>query len=154
MDENDLIYSFAREHAIPASGLVALMVPQTLGAAIGVKDLDGRYHLGNGVMQKLFGKSFEQIVGITDAELFPPEVARQLQQSDQNIRAGVTTSSDNLDFFMNGERVQCLLFKFTGYPFSSKKRQARCQGNFRRDSNVPSSGADLCDERRQSARSG
>jgi diguanylate cyclase (GGDEF)-like protein/hemerythrin-like metal-binding protein len=112
MDENDLIYSFAREHAIPASCLVALMVPQTLGAAIGVKGLDGRYHLGNGVMQKLFGKSFEQIVGITDAELFPPEVARQLQQSDQNIRAGVTTSSDNLDFFMNGERVQCLLFKF------------------------------------------
>jgi len=112
MNENDLIYSFAREHVILASGLVALMVPQTLGAGIGVKDLDGRYQLANGAMKKLFGKRFEQITGMTDAELFPPEVARQLQQSDQNIRSGATTSSDNLDFFVNGERVQCLLFKF------------------------------------------
>lgn len=112
MNENDLIYSFAQEHVIMAAGLVALMVPQTLGAGVAVKGLDGRYRLGNSVMEKLFGKPFDQITGLTDTELFPPEVARQLQQSDQKIRSGATTSSDTLDFFRNGERVQCLLFKF------------------------------------------
>jgi diguanylate cyclase (GGDEF)-like protein/hemerythrin-like metal-binding protein len=112
MNENELIYSFAREHVILASGLVALMVPHTLGAGIAVKGLDGRYCLGNSVMQKLFGKHAQQITGLTDAELFPSEVTRQLEKSDQNIRAGATTSSDSLDFLRNGERVQCLLFKF------------------------------------------
>ena len=112
MNENELIYSFAREHVILASGLVALMVPQTLGAGIAVKGLDGRYCLGNRVIQKLFGKHSQQITGLTDEELLPPEVARQLQKSDQKIRTGATTSSDSLDFLKNGERVQCLLFKF------------------------------------------
>ncbi len=112
MNENELIYSFAREHVILASALVALMVPHTLGAGIAVKGLDGRYCLGNSVMQKLFGKHAQQITGLTDAELFPSEVTRQLEKSDQNIRAGATTSSDSLDFLRNGERVQCLLFKF------------------------------------------
>jgi len=40
MNENDLIYSFAKEHVIRASGLVALMMPQTLGAGIAVKAMD------------------------------------------------------------------------------------------------------------------
>lgn len=59
MNENDLIYSFAQEHVIMAAGLVALMVPQTLGAGVAVKGLDGRYRLGNSVMEKLFGKPFD-----------------------------------------------------------------------------------------------
>lgn len=112
MNENDLIYDFAKEHVIQASGLVSLMMPQTLGAGIGVKAMDGRYRMANHVMQKFFNKSFEQITSLTDADLFPPEVAAQLECSDQLIKAGATTSSDKFDFSINGETVQCLWFKF------------------------------------------
>ncbi len=112
MNENELIYSFAREHVILASGLVALMVPQTMGAGVGAKGLDGCYHLVNDVMQQWCGKQVAQVTGLTDADLFPPEVALQLQQSDQKIWAGATTSSESLDFVMNGERLQCMVFKF------------------------------------------
>ena len=57
MNENDLIYSFAKEHVIEASGLIALMMPQTLGAGVAVKAMDGSYKLSNQVMQSYFSKS-------------------------------------------------------------------------------------------------
>lgn len=112
MNENDLIYSFAKEHVIRPSGLVALMMPQTLGAGIAVKTVDGRYLLVNQAMQKFFKKSFEQITCMTDADLFSPEVVAQLQHSDQQINSGATTVSDKLDFLIDGKSVQCLWFKF------------------------------------------
>ena len=96
MNENDLIYSFARAHVIQTSSLIALMMPQTFGAGIAVKTMDGRYKLVNQVMQSYFNKTFEQFTSSTDADLFPAEVVAQLQQSDVQIMEGATTSSDQL----------------------------------------------------------
>lgn len=112
MNENDLIYSFAKEHVIRPSGLVSLMMPQTLGAGIGVKTMDGRYLLVNPAMEKFFNKSAGQIIGMTDSELFSPEVAAQLRHSDEQIHAGATTCNDKLDFLIDDNSVQCLWFKF------------------------------------------
>jgi len=112
MNDNDLIYSFAKTHVIQASGLIALMMPQTLGAGIAVKTMDGRYKLVNQVMQDYFGKTLEQFTGLTDAELFPADVAAQLEQSDARIMAGAATCSDQLDCLVDGRAIQCLWLKF------------------------------------------
>ena len=112
MNENDLIYSFAKKHVIQASGLVALLMPQTFDVAMGVKSLDGRYQLANKAMQALFNKSAEQLMNITDRDLFPVQVVAQLQDSDQRIAAGAATSTDTLDFSVNDKAVQCLCLKF------------------------------------------
>jgi len=112
MNENDLIYSFAKAHMIRASGLIALMMPQTLGAGVAVKAMDGRYMLVNQIMQTFFNKTVEQFTSLTNADLFPSEVAAQLQQSDRQISDGAATCSDQLDFLLDGKPVQCLWFKF------------------------------------------
>lgn len=112
MNENDLIYSFAKENVIEASGLIALMMPQTLGAGVAVKTMGGRYKLSNQVMQSYFSRTSQQFTGMTDADLFPPEVAALLQQSDAQILAGAATSSDHLDCWVDGKSLQCLWFKF------------------------------------------
>jgi diguanylate cyclase (GGDEF)-like protein/hemerythrin-like metal-binding protein len=112
MSENDLIYSFAKEHVIHASGLVALLMPQTFGLPMAVKRLDGRYQLANQAMQELFNISAPKIADKTDFELLPVEVARQLQHSDQSISEGAATTTDKLDLSFNGTPVQCLCLKF------------------------------------------
>jgi len=112
MNENDLIYAFAKEHMTRASGLLSLMMPQTPGVGIGVKGLNGRYQLANKTMETLFGKSTEQIINMTDTDLFSPEVAAQLQHSDQQIIDGAAAASEELDLVINGALMRCLWLKF------------------------------------------
>lgn len=52
-----------------------------------LKDLQGRYLLANQSMYDLLGLDEKAVLGQTDAELFPPWVAMQLQQHDQTIFA-------------------------------------------------------------------
>ena len=112
MNENNLIYTLAKEHMARASGLLSLLIPQTSGVGIGVKGLDGRYQLVNKAMETLLGKSAGQMTGMTDTELLPPEVVAQLQRSDQQIADGVATTSDELDLSINGVPIRCLWLKF------------------------------------------
>ena len=49
---------------------------------------------------------------LTDADLFPAEVAAQLRQSDAQIVAGAATCSDQIDCWVDGKLLQCLWFKF------------------------------------------
>ena len=102
----------ANEQVIRVSGLLSLLMPQTSGVAIGVKGLDGRYQVVNGAMETLLGKSTEQIVGVTDADLFPPEVAAQLQHSDQQIATGAAAASNEIDLTLQGAPLRCLWLKF------------------------------------------
>ncbi len=112
MIENDLIYDFAKQHVIGASGLVAMLMPQTFGAGIGVKSLDGRYQLANKTMQELLCKGTDPLAGMADSDLFPPEVVAQLKRSDQQIMQGAEAVNESLSFSVNGVLVQCLLLKF------------------------------------------
>lgn len=106
------MYTFAKEHVIRASGLLSLLMPQTSGVGIGVKGLDGRYELSNLAMEALLGKTSAQIIGRTDADLFPADVAAQLQRSDQKISDGAGAASDELEFSIDGIPMQCLWLKF------------------------------------------
>jgi diguanylate cyclase (GGDEF)-like protein/hemerythrin-like metal-binding protein len=112
MIENDLIYNFAKQHVIGASGLVAMLMPQTFGAGIGVKNLDGRYQLANKTMEDLLCASTCALAGMRDSDLFPAEVVAQLQRSDRQIMEGAAAVNDALNFSVKGVFVQCLWLKF------------------------------------------
>ncbi|MDI1246628.1 MAG: diguanylate cyclase [Rhodoferax sp.] len=112
MIENDLIYNFAKQHVIGASGLVAMLMPQTFGAGIAVKSLDGRYQLVNKAMENLLCSSTYPLAGMTDTDLFPAEVVTQLERSDQQIMKGVAAVNEALNFSVKGLFVQCLWLKF------------------------------------------
>jgi diguanylate cyclase (GGDEF)-like protein/hemerythrin-like metal-binding protein len=85
---------------------------QTSGIGIGIKGLDGRYQLTNKTMETLVGKSAEQIAGVTDQDLFSPEIAAQLAPSDQEITDGAAAAKIELDFSINGITLRCLWLKF------------------------------------------
>lgn len=112
MIENDLIYDFAKQHVIGTSGLVAMLMPQTFGAGIGVKSLDGRYQLANKAMQDLLCSGTDPLAGMADSDLFPAEVANELQRSDQQIMEGAPAVNEALNFSVKGVYVQCLWLKF------------------------------------------
>src|SRR6266508_1096716 len=48
-----------------------------------IKDLQGRYVYANAAAVKAFRKSPEELYGRTDDEVFPPEVAAQFKENDQ-----------------------------------------------------------------------
>lgn len=97
VDEDDLISNLAQEHVIRASGLLALLIPETTGVGIAIKALDGRYQFANKALEDLLGRTPQQIVACTDADIFPPPIALQLQSSDREIIDGVPATSDELD---------------------------------------------------------
>ncbi len=112
MKKNATTYTFSKEHVIRASGLLSLLMPESSGVGMGVKGLDGRYHLVNGAMEALVGRSAEEITHMTDENLFAPEVAAQLQRSDRQILDGAAASSDELEFSVDGVPMRCLWLKF------------------------------------------
>lgn len=53
-----------------------------------VKDLDNRYQLGSPYGFRTFGVEQSQAIGKTDADLFPPELAKRFQASDRRVLEG------------------------------------------------------------------
>ncbi len=53
-----------------------------------VKDRDGRYLLVNPSVEKIMGRSSADIIGRTDAEIFPPEIAQALIENDCRVMDG------------------------------------------------------------------
>ena len=67
--------------------LVALL--DHTSAVIYMRDLDGRYMLINGEYERLFSVRREEVVGLTDHDLFPAAVADEFRANDlQAARAG------------------------------------------------------------------
>ncbi|MBX9682146.1 MAG: PAS domain-containing protein [Gemmataceae bacterium] len=54
-------------------------------ACIFAKDREGRYLLANKKLGEMVGRDPAQMIGRTDADFFPPEVARQFAQADMEI---------------------------------------------------------------------
>lgn len=112
MNRTDLMDSLVNEQVLRFSSLLALLMPQTSSVGIGIKALDGRYQLTNKAAESMFGQGAEKIAGMTDKELFPPDVVAQLRRSDQEIIQGTAATRDEVDLLINGMRMHCLWLKF------------------------------------------
>jgi diguanylate cyclase (GGDEF)-like protein/hemerythrin-like metal-binding protein len=112
MNDADLLHNFARDHVIRPSDLLSQLVPRATTVGIAVKGLDGRYRITNKVMESLFGRSAEEMDGLTDSDLFPPELAATLALSDQRVIGGQPVSFDTLRLLVSGQPRSCQWIKF------------------------------------------
>ena len=60
-------------------------IMETMSAAVFLKDADGQYLMMNQACRELFNAEDRDIVGLTDAELFPPDTAEQAKTDDQQV---------------------------------------------------------------------
>lgn len=66
-----------------------------IDAHVYMKDRGGRYLYVNHGVETLLGRAADQILGLTDADLFPPDVAKPLIATDEEVfRAGVSVSRE------------------------------------------------------------
>ena len=71
--------------------------------AIFVKDPEGRYLMCNAQGARMVGFSVEDLLGRTDADLFPPEQARMLRQIDLSILASGETRTGEEQLSLPGQ---------------------------------------------------
>ena len=58
--------------------------------AVFAKDLEGRYTMANAGLARIVGKPVDEVLGRRDADVLPPEVARELEAVDRRIFEGET----------------------------------------------------------------
>lgn len=78
------------EQALQEQEALLRSVIETAPDAIFMKGLDGRYRFVNSAFAQTLGKLPEAIIGTTDAELFPPEVADRCIAGDRDVVSGET----------------------------------------------------------------
>jgi PAS domain S-box-containing protein len=64
------------------SVLVLQQILDHATAVVYVKDRDGRYQFANRLFLELFRRSASEVIGRTDAEIFPPEITANLHRND------------------------------------------------------------------------
>jgi PAS domain S-box-containing protein len=64
------------------SVLVLQQILDHATAVVYVKDRDGRYQFANRLFLELFHRSANEVIGRTDAEIFPPEITANLHRND------------------------------------------------------------------------
>ena len=82
----------ATEHLRRTSDLLAAVAEGTTDALF-VKDLDGRYLLCNPAAAHIVGRSPEDVIGLTDAELFDAASARLIAERDRHVRESGETET-------------------------------------------------------------
>ncbi len=82
-------------------------------ALIYVKDLEGRYILGNAVWRRTSASGFAEPLGLTDFDLFPEEMARELQENDRKTIESLSSLSwEEIVTTDTGERIDYYSVKF------------------------------------------
>ena len=76
----------AREAALRESEGNLSAILESLDTHVYVKDADGRYLFVNNPVARQFGRTREDILGRSDRDLLPPEVAAKLQDFDDQVR--------------------------------------------------------------------
>ncbi|MBW8863864.1 MAG: PAS domain S-box protein, partial [Verrucomicrobia bacterium] len=75
-----------------------------------LKDLQGRYRLVNREFEQAFGLKQEQVLGKTDAELFPPEIAPTFQANDRAVlRTGHARTFEETVPYIGGSHVSVVV---------------------------------------------
>ena len=71
-----------------------------------MKDRQGKYLLANHATAEMLAKPIEEVIGHDDRDLFPPEIARTLMETDQRVMT--TENSEIIEEILpasNGERI-------------------------------------------------
>jgi PAS domain S-box-containing protein len=76
-------------------------VLDNLPVSVYIKNLQGRKTLANKVDLEIVGQPEDEVLGKTDAELFPPEVAEHFWQDDQAVLYGGKTVRDHEELSFN-----------------------------------------------------
>jgi PAS domain S-box-containing protein len=74
-----------REKALAEQEARLRAIIEAINDAVFVKDLFGRYTMCNMAGTRIVGRSLEEILGKTDAELFRPDIARKIMISDHEV---------------------------------------------------------------------
>ncbi len=78
-----------------------------------VKDEEGRYVYANRLWERIFYKTFDQVVGKTDVDLWPSETAKQLRENDRAVlAAGRTIELEEIVPTPDGIPHTWVVFKF------------------------------------------
>ncbi|MEG4804698.1 PAS domain S-box protein [Microcoleus sp. ARI1-B5] len=77
--------SQATEQALQKNYNLLLTVINSTPTALFVKDIHGCYMMLNAAGTTIIGKSFDEIIGRDDSELFPPEIAANITKTDREI---------------------------------------------------------------------
>ena len=82
--------------------LMAIMSNST--TIITLKDLTGRYEFVNAQFEKVFGLSAQNVIGKTDAQLFPRKMSETLRDRDLDVvRTAVAVESEDVIHLADGE---------------------------------------------------
>jgi PAS domain S-box-containing protein len=79
-----------------------------------VKDSEGRYLVANAAGVRLLGKPIEKILGRHDTELYPPEMARRIIETDRQVIESAETRVYEMAITMDGE-TRAFLYTRTPY---------------------------------------
>ena len=72
---------------------VLTAITESTSDPIFIKDLDGRYQFVNSVVGRLLEKPLDEIIGSTDAQLFPPEIVKYARAVDLKVIASGTAGT-------------------------------------------------------------
>ena len=73
------------QHALLASKQRLDAIMDNTTAVIYIKDMDGRYLMANSQYEQIIGMRRDEIIGKTDFDLFPQEIATELLANDQHV---------------------------------------------------------------------
>ena len=121
--EEELIYGFGRDvtdrklvqESLQHSNSILRSVIESTPDVIFVKDIQGRYAIGNSALAQFFEKPIEAIIGKDDTELFPAETARKIIDLDCKILALRIHLNQEENLPRNGEMQTFLTAKCPWY---------------------------------------
>lgn len=85
--QKQILESKATEQALHKNYNLLLTLINSVAAALFVKDIEGRYAMINAAGASIIGKPFEEIIGRHDSELFAPEIASKIVETDREVMA-------------------------------------------------------------------
>ncbi|TAE69124.1 MAG: PAS domain S-box protein [Oscillatoriales cyanobacterium] len=121
--EEELIYAVARDvtdrklaqESLQHSNSILRSVIESTPDVIFVKDIQGRYAIGNSALANFFEKPIEAIIGKDDTELFPAEIAKRMIDSDIEILASRIHFNQEKNLHINGQMQTFLTAKCPWY---------------------------------------
>ncbi|MEG3843412.1 PAS domain S-box protein [Microcoleus sp. herbarium14] len=101
--QQQILDSQATEQVLQKNYNLLLTVINSTPTALFVKDIDGCYMMLNAAGASIIGKSFDEIIGRDDSDLFPPEIAENIRKSDRQIMIAGKTQVMEEELLVQGK---------------------------------------------------